>query len=377
VRLRDPVRPRRQGGFTLIEILVVLSLLAVLMGLGVGFLQALGKGNVLVQTTHSFANLLATARSGAYGSSTAYVAIESDADGDLVLRVFRNRQVFHFPCEDLEKASADGVVDPAGGGVEIVGAGEPGREGRYAVIGKGGRFALRNQPWLQFRDGFALQCRIRPDPGGGRLFKMGEALEVRLIGGDAGRLGVEVRVRLDKDEKGEGGGDYTLQTGWRDSTDPDKAIAEWASPVLPGRWHDLRVSYDRNTLSILVDDRVRGVLSEKHNRLKPEPSAPLVVGDGYAGGFDSLLISGIFEDDDDRVEGSDGVVLLDDQGAVRRGTTTNVHFSNRSLDPRRHGAPLHFTFRLDLGADKDRGQKRVVDVGMSGETFVREVGEEG
>ena len=360
---------RRARGFTLIEILVVLSLLAVLMGLGVGFLQAMGKGNVLVQTSNSFANLLAAARAGAYGSSTAYVTVEADERGNLVMRVFRNRQVFSWPCEDLERASSDGVI--AATGVSIAGAGEAGREGRYAEFGKGGQVSLGNRAWLQFRDGFALQCRVRADGSGGRIFKMGDALDVRLMPGSAGRLAVEAKIRLDKDDKGEGGGDYMMRTGYRDSTADDKLVTEWQAPILPGRWHDLRVAYDRNSFTIHVDGRLRGVLSDRHNRMKPETIAPFVIGEGFSGGFDSLLISGIFEDDEDKVDGPDGVVWLDDKDATRMGTGINIHFRNRSLDPHFHSGPLRFVLRLDIGADKERGARRIVEVAMSGETFVR------
>ena len=76
---------RRLRAFTLVEILVVLSLFAVLMGLGVGMIQRAGSGNMLTQTTNAMANLLAAARAGAYGSATAYVTVDSSAAGVTVM----------------------------------------------------------------------------------------------------------------------------------------------------------------------------------------------------------------------------------------------------------------------------------------------------
>ena len=59
------------------------------------------------------------------------------------------------------------------------------------------------------------------------------------------------------------------------------------------------MSYDGNAFSIQVDGSTRA-LSTGHNApMKPDHSREFVIGGGYAGGFDSLLISGIFEDDED------------------------------------------------------------------------------
>jgi len=368
------MRRRQARGFTLIEVLVVLSLLAVLMGLSVGFIQAAGTGNLLVQTTTQFANLLSAARAQSFGAQTAYVKVQSDADGGVELRVFRNRQVFHWPCEDFEKASEEGFLKRAGG-VEIQGAGQPGREGRYALFGKGGQVQLGSPVWLRFVDGFAIRCRIRPDAetGAGRsvLFKKGNAIEVALVGGAGGRLGLQAKILLEKDEKGEGGGQYDLRTGVRDAEE----VTEWAAPFIPGRWHDVRIAYDRNTFTIHVNDRLRAVRSDRRNAMKPNDD-PFVIGGGFAGGFDSLLVSGIFEDDEDLFVVPEAVTWLGEKKEPKLGSTEFIHFKNRTLDPRFHRKPLRFVFQLARSGDQKRGPRRIVAVGLSGESAVRRPGEE-
>ena len=104
----------RRAGFTLIEILVVLSLLAVLMGLSAGLIQRAGQGNLLLQTTQSLASQLASARAQSYGNDRAYVLVEPR-----MVRTYRNRPVFHWPCEDFVKTTDSYELQYAGGGVAI------------------------------------------------------------------------------------------------------------------------------------------------------------------------------------------------------------------------------------------------------------------
>jgi hypothetical protein len=103
--------------------------------------------------------------------------------------------------------------------------------------------------------------------------------------------------------------------------------------------------------------------------MHPDMENPLVIGGGFSGGFDSLVIGGIFEDDDDRFEVSEAVRWLDAKGDPIREGRTYIHFRNRGLDPREHGKPVELVF--DLLQAEGPGPRRVVHVDLSGETFVR------
>ncbi|MDH3592856.1 MAG: prepilin-type N-terminal cleavage/methylation domain-containing protein [Planctomycetota bacterium] len=361
----------RRRGFTLIEILVVLTLLGVMMGLSIGFIQKAGKGNLLLQTSNKLATLLAGARDQSYGSSRARVVIRTRNDGRLELRNYRNRQVFHWPCEDLERASEP--IELKSAGVQIVDEPMTSREGRFARFGAGGTINLGSRAWLQFVDGFTFECRLRIPDGGkvGTLFQKGTGLRVKLTRADDGRYGIEAKCTLQKPEdEGSGTVDNILRTGTRDGAD----VPEWGGPVIAGRWHSIKVSYDRNSFTIHVDDRLRGVRSDKNNKMQPNEDA-FIIGGGFAGDFDSLVISGIFEDDDDRFIVPEQVQWIDETESLRTGRE-DIHFRNRSLDPRYHAQPLRLWFRLPRGDGTGEGPRRLVTVSMSGECFVKTPDEE-
>ena len=364
-----PSRARR--GFTLVEILVVLSILGVLMGLSVGLIQRTGQGNKLLVAVHSLANQLAAARAQSYGSDTAYVSLNAGlVRGDMSARSFRSRQVFHWPCEDFERASEVGMLDH-GSGVTI--SEKPGgnREGRYAIFAGGDRVSLGAPPWLNFQDGFNIRCMISVDPKGGsaamKLFTKGPGFQIRLSTADNGGYDVTAKLRLQP--LGEDtGGDYEIRTGMRETTEK---VPEWSGPILPGRWYDVKVAYDRNAFTIHIDDQLRGTRSDKKNRMR-RTDDPFEIGGGFAGGFDSLVIGGIFEEDQDRVEIPENVFWIDEKGNPATGQTT-IHFRDRGLDREYHSKPVRLVFMLDTSElDEDpSGPRRIVTVAISGETYVK------
>lgn len=372
---------RRLRGFTLIELLVVLSLLGVLMGLSIGFIQRAGKGNLLLQTSNSAASLFASARAQSYGNDRSYVHLLAKPGGATVIRSYRDRQVFHWPCENFEQASELGVLT-ANNGVKLAEGGIPSREGRHVVFAGGGTVSLGDPPWLRWRDGFSLRCRIFPDEKSSakmQLFRKGNAIQVSLVRGDEGRLDVEAAIQLDKED---GSIDlYEVRTGQRGRVtrvaeavqEVLETVPEWKGPVLAGRWYDLRVSYDRNSFAIFVDDGLRAIREFKRSPMRPNADAPFVIGGGYAGGFDSLVIGGIFEDDEDRYELAENVTWVDANGTPMTGSTY-VHFANRGLDPRYHSAGVELHFQLDAG-EAQAGARRTLQIALSGEVFIKDLGQ--
>ena len=358
---------RRDTGFTLIEILAVLTLMGVLFGLSIGLVQRAGRGNVLLQTAQSLVSHLATSREQSQGNDSAYVKVETDADGKTRIRSYRNRQVFHWACENFTQASQEDVLTREGNvnmGVEgSVSSGE-GRHVEFA----GGSVRLANMPDLAFTDGFNIKCRINPASRGGSnmsLFRKGDHLSIDLQSSDSGRLDVQCKIKLLPDKEGRGGGDYTVRTGFRG---PEE-VAEWSGPVAGGRWQDITISYDRNDFVIYVNGRLRGSRSARKNSMKPETTSPFVIGAGYMGGFDSLLISGIFEDSEDIYEIPASVLRVDDAGDEMT-KELNIHFRNRSLDAQYHASPIEMIFKLN----DQHGARRIVQITLSGESFIREPG---
>jgi prepilin-type N-terminal cleavage/methylation domain-containing protein len=350
----------RRRGFTLVEVLIVMSLLGVLMGLSVGLIANTQTGNKLLVATNALAGQLASARAQSVGSNTAYVVVRTAPDGKTSIRNYRDTQVFAWPAEDFSKASE--TVIRRGGGVET--SADMDIEGRYAVFEPNGTVDLGDPSWLDFLDGFTIRCRVRPDARGGALFRKGDVLAVNLTQGSGGRLGIEAKVRLQKDAQGQGEGSYDLRTGAREG----ETVPEWSAPLLPGRWHDVRISYDRNTFTIHVDGRPRAIRSDRHNRMVLN-DAPFVIGGGYAGGFDSLVISGIFESDENRFDCPDVIRHVTPAGKIAVGDLL-LHFRNRGLDPRYHAAPVQVWLEMEQGGGKE-GVKRVVLVSLSGESFVK------
>jgi prepilin-type N-terminal cleavage/methylation domain-containing protein len=368
---------RRKRGFTLIEILVVISILAVLMGFGVGLIQRAGTGNLITQTTNAAANLLATARASAFGSASAYVTVDTSDEGGGTLRVFRQRPVFTWQCENFEDASEIDSLKREGGVEVVKDALVPSLSGKHVQFDGNSSVAIEDRPWQAFVDGFSFECKVNVPPENTKsrmtLFKKGFAIEILVVGTDTGRYGAEAKILLQDDENGEGGGTFTLKTGERGP----ETVVEWEGPIIPGRWHDLRVSYDRNQFVIQVDGSVRGIRTQRRNAMKPAvvgEAPPCRIGESFNGGFDALQIGGIYEDDDDRYE-IDPIVYRIDPGNKPVKGRTAIHFRNRQLDPQHHSEPVELRFQLRQGDDLANEPIRRVIVGLSGETFVKRPGE--
>jgi hypothetical protein len=132
----------------------------------------------------------------------------------------------------------------------------------------------------------------------------------------------------------------------------------------------VRISYDRNTFRIDVDGVTRAIRSDRTNRMVLTDQG-LSIGGGYSGGFDGLVISGIFEseNEENRYDCPDVIRRVGPDGKVAAGDLL-IHFRNRSLDPQYHSAPVHVRLEMDQGGGRP-GIGRVVLISLSGETFLK------
>jgi prepilin-type N-terminal cleavage/methylation domain-containing protein len=238
---RSRSRPARgpggsASGFTLHELLVVMSLIGMLMGLGVGFLRRTGDDFAValasVRDALRVAQLTARTR-----HLPAEVVIDPGQDGPGSVRARVLEPVGHWHMEedprDDESAGLPSVV---------TGTVEPGRFGMARRPDPAQRAALVSvqsgeRPVFDLRDGFALRVDLR-------LEQREPAVIARLGEGF-------VELRLDADLV-----PAAKLVGTEGGGRPAGATTLTADrPLGLGRWHTLEIVHDRTDFRMLVDGR--------------------------------------------------------------------------------------------------------------------------
>lgn len=228
-------RPRRDAGFTLLEMLVVMALIGVLMGMGVGFLRR--KGDALevalasVRDQVRIASL--TARSRHLPSE---VVIDPGQDGPATVRARVLEPVGHWHMEEDPRDD-----ESAGLPSSVTGLVEPGRFGMARRFDPDARAPLLyvqagDRPVFDLRDGFSVRVDLRLD----------ERFETTVA-----RFGTSFELRLNDDlvpsakmVGTEGGG----------RAGPSVSLAG-KLPLSLGTWHTLQAVHDGRFFRLLVDDR--------------------------------------------------------------------------------------------------------------------------
>jgi prepilin-type N-terminal cleavage/methylation domain-containing protein len=228
-------RPRQRGadGFTLLELLVVAGLLAVLLGLGVGFLQNAGGGLPEAHAAIS-AQLRAAATAARTRALPTEVRIEPGRDGGparVLARVLDPLLAVHF--EPGERTINPGL-EP-----RVRGLAEPaGRFGHARRPSPGKPETVLEVPLppgtADLRAGFALRMEVLlQDRQPAVLVRIGPNLELGLDG--EGRLRARMVQRA---PDGRGGPAATLQC---------------AEPVPLHRWCSVELAHDGSALWCAVD----------------------------------------------------------------------------------------------------------------------------
>jgi len=336
---------RGRAGFTLVELLLVMALLAVILGIGLGAFSRLDLGDrvavALVQDALRSAENFAVGR-----GAPARVRIDP-ATGAIRSEGMQVVGTFHF--EEL----------PVRGAFEIEGANSGGRlvedgfQGRaLSFVGEPSRSKVEipvqdDTAWI-LRDGFTLRVALRPHTAGsagsagsahgGPVLALGESAGLETTESGAVRAWIAAETQDESHEPRRGGRIpvETLPLALQDD-----------------RWSVVEVQYDRRKLRLFVD----GVLAAQVEEVAPvwKLDGPLVISPAtqpWSGAVDSLVVACVAAREEVRLPG--GV-------AFAAGTPTEVVFApGGGLDRSIHREPVR------LALDFDDGRKASVLVNLYG-----------
>ena len=329
------------AGFTLIEMLVVLSIIAVLMGISVGALRHATPARVLAR--HSILDALRQAKLFSVPENApATVRLEAGPDQPPTVTAIGKKTVgtWHLEGTDLsgfpQAARGEGVEDVEGG-----------------VLGKAVQLASNAASWIDFGKsssfatpyGVACELFVRVDePRSQSLLAQGKSFVLRSEGD--GEVTLQVRL-LDKDEKGE----------------PRDAFASIGSerPVLvPHRWVKIAGGFDGLSLRLSIDDAVVGErLLQKPLPYAMDPDATLVLGsfDQPAGFAVDELKWAIYMGETQDLR---DVELTAPRSLVRFGP-------DGALDPQFHQGPAVLQFQIPGSTPEEPPLVTSVRVGVLGD----------
>lgn len=271
------MRARREQGFTMVELLAVMFILALLFGIGAGLFKNIDLsdrvGKPLVSSVLRSAQGWAVSR-----GAPALVRIDKQRG---TLRVEGQLVVGTWHFESLPVNGAFGLDGTQSGG-KLVDDGFQGKA--LSFLGEPARssvdIAIKQDPAFDLAEGFCVRCALRIEAGASAaVLSVGDV--VGLDVGENGALSAWfVAERLDPNQAPVRGGRIPLRATPR--------------TLLPGRWEQVEVRYDRSTFELSVDG-VRVASVDEQARVWPvETSLKLSPGQTpLAGAIDSLVISAV------------------------------------------------------------------------------------
>ncbi len=372
----------RDGGFTFLEILTVMGIMAVLLGLGVGFLTGAGKSarsfqasSILGESGLRCQNMSAGGR-----RATLDLRMVKDAEGNdrLTVTTAVQRTVLSAAFEAAPagaagqewfvSASGSGELAAPTGDVQIV---PSEKSGSAAKLGPGGWVDFGTRSGYAMTDGMLASLWILPTPGrgAGTLLKCaGEGqnlwtLELRkgsVNGPDAYDLVLRLwLVAAGSGEAASAGAAVTFETK--------------GAPVRGGAWALIEASFDGREPSLRVDGFERYKRPAKAARADdpgatmrfptpPSGAATLQLSAPGSGSFqglvDTLNVAGIFRTDEDVRP------LPFDVEVVRPTLPVRVTFANGRLDPTVHAQDV--VIWLVGPGDAEAGSAHEVRFGLYG-----------
>ena len=343
-----PSRHSRRA-MTLVELLVTISIIAVLMGIGLGVYWRMNRGLALQAAVSGIESALRAARAFAvHEHAPAMVVFRPRPDEPrLIGQVFAlGRQTvscWHFEVSEFAGTKVVGAlgqeaVFPDGGEFHCV----EGRIGSGVELLGPPQSAQVSSPYLDgLREGVFVECYVRPDAAG---LSPGDVLPV-VCKDSAAQSPYRLELVYD------GSGYFALRAGVRVEAEGGSApvVATSEPMVRPGVWSHVGASYacdgrtEEGAPIGLLALRLNGrLVAQEEATIEGSPmtlapnTAPLHIGtDGgnyYQGRLDELKIGGLIAGEVFRLPKNAEAQLLDAQESDWR-----VHFDPEGkLDPRFH-----------------------------------------
>ena len=345
---------RLENGFSFLEMVVVMGILAVLMGLTVGVFTSTGEATQLTQAKAIITETAYKVKSASEGGGRRGVLEISKrelSDGTEVMQVgaLVAQPVLSHHFETLEDASGN-VTVRVNGGVDLArGEGFHGSGGRF-VAGSSMEIPARSR--FAMPQGLQIDVRVKPSSQGSTM--------VLVHGVDTYRLEL-----FRKREKTAFAVRFALQVfgpgqNHRNASPEPKVIETRGSPVLADAgWQRIQVSFDGMEGSIRVNGIEQIDSARKKRRrdasldsaemgalrtlaIPPRGAVQLNISDpanSFVGLMDSLHLSGVFRSDELQRDLPGGLDLVGDTVPVR------VVYVNGRLDPDIHRNDVVLQFR--------------------------------
>lgn len=327
VLVRRGARVERRG-FSLIELLLVVALVATMLGIGLGLFARIDLGDRIARS--QVQNVLRSAHNWAVArQAPARVVIDAKA-GVLRAEGLQTIGTWHFEREPLEGAlELDGAN--LGGRIAVGGfqgnclsfAGTPSRSRAEIPVHK--------DPAYDFTSGFQVRCAVRTSGlSGGALLDLGGSVGLETL--DAGAVRAWFSS-LTVDERGE------TKRG------PPVTITTDRGALLPERWALVEAQYDRRVFRVLVDGAPLVEVAEEAAVTKPDRALVLSPGvTAFPGAIDNLVIAAVAAAD---------VTELPKGVEFGAKTPAVIAFApGGALDRERHREPARFTLVFEDGREE-------------------------
>lgn len=274
---RARIDRRARRGFTLVELVAVMAIVALLMGMGIGLIARLRVDDRaavgIVQ------NVLRSARNWSVARD-APARVLIDVTGSTIQSFGMNViGTWHF--EEMPIRGAFGSEGMSLGG-EIVSDGFTGSALSFAGQPPRSRvdIAVQLDPAFDLSRGFSIACAVRlAGNGSGALLEIGESAGISVTE-DGGVRGWFAPVIVQEDGETRRGSRVALSTD--------------GGFLRPDRWSEIEFQYDRVNMRVLVDGAVVAMLAESTPVWKVE--APLAISPSntaFPGAIDALVVSAV------------------------------------------------------------------------------------